>query len=369
MTELNGTIKTVTAVGSADLFSIDDTSGYAAETTGGACGSEVGAHNNTEHTEYSAEDYLMCSHGAILPTGAGFGAAFNHDGSLLAIAHLTSPYVTIYDTSDWSKVADPAILPTGTGYGAAFNHDGSLLAIAHTTSPYVTIYDTSDWSKVANPATLPTGTGYGAAFNHDGSLLAVGHSTSPYVTIYDTSDWSKVADPATPPIAAGYGAAFNHDGSVLVIAHDGTPYATIYNTTYWSRITQFSRLFGTFYSPIFDTGVVADNYYMYFEADVVVTGVGTTWDDAIPDPNIWSSIAITTTNWNEIFTTDGAPKVKTTIFYKVSIGDSWSEMPNAEILSGIVNARYFQVKIEIEDPALEISALVENFSLKVYTET
>lgn len=39
MTELNGTFQTVTAVGSDDLFSINDTSGYgSAETTGGACG-------------------------------------------------------------------------------------------------------------------------------------------------------------------------------------------------------------------------------------------------------------------------------------------------------------------------------------------
>jgi len=39
MTVLNGTYQTVSAVGSADLFSINDTSGYAAaETTGGACG-------------------------------------------------------------------------------------------------------------------------------------------------------------------------------------------------------------------------------------------------------------------------------------------------------------------------------------------
>lgn len=39
MTELNGTIQTVSAVGSVDLFSINDTSGYGtAETTGGATG-------------------------------------------------------------------------------------------------------------------------------------------------------------------------------------------------------------------------------------------------------------------------------------------------------------------------------------------
>jgi len=42
MTELNGSYQTVTAVGSVDLFSINDTSGYTTEeSTGGACASEV----------------------------------------------------------------------------------------------------------------------------------------------------------------------------------------------------------------------------------------------------------------------------------------------------------------------------------------
>jgi len=87
----------------------------------------------------------------------------------------------------WSKVANPSTLPTGTSPGVAFNHDGSLMAVAHYTSPYVTIYNTSDWSKVANPSSLPTGAGYGVAFNHDGSLMAVAHAGSPYITIYNTS--------------------------------------------------------------------------------------------------------------------------------------------------------------------------------------
>ena len=52
---------------------------------------------------------------------------------------------------------------------AHFSSSGTALsttmAVAHATSPYVTIYNTSDWSKVTNPSTLPAGTGNGVAFN------------------------------------------------------------------------------------------------------------------------------------------------------------------------------------------------------------
>ena len=83
----------------------------------------------------------------------------------MAVAHSSSPYVTIYNTSDWSKVSNPSTLPSGTGLGVTFNSDGSLMAVAHSGSPYATIYNTSDWSKVSNPSTLPPNTGIGVAFN------------------------------------------------------------------------------------------------------------------------------------------------------------------------------------------------------------
>jgi len=193
-------------------------------------------------TAYSGADYNKIADPSILPTGPGYGVAFNHDGSLMAVAHWYSPYITIYNTSDWSKVANPSVLPAGAGYGVAFNHDGSLMAVAHWDSPYITIYNTSDWSKVANPSVLPAGSGYGLAFNHDGSLLAVAHWDSPYITIYNTSDWSKIANPSVLPAGAGHDVAFNHDGSLMAVAHFSSPYITIYNTSDWSKVANPSVL-------------------------------------------------------------------------------------------------------------------------------
>ena len=84
-----------------------------------------------------------------------------------AIAHDTSPFVTIYATDGdvSTKLADPSTLPTGDGGGAAWSPDGTYLTIAHVSSPFVTIYKRSGdtFSKLANPSTLPTGTGHGAA--------------------------------------------------------------------------------------------------------------------------------------------------------------------------------------------------------------
>ncbi len=80
----------------------------------------------------------------------------------------------------------PTTLPAGNGYGCAFNHDGTRLAVAHNSSPYITIYDTTTtpYTKLSNPTTLPTGAGYGCAFNHNGTRLAVAHGGSPYITAY-----------------------------------------------------------------------------------------------------------------------------------------------------------------------------------------
>jgi hypothetical protein len=55
------------------------------------------------------------------------------------------------------------------------------MAVAHVNSPFVTIYNTSDWSKIANPSTLPTGHGTGVDFSPDGTKMAVSHFTSPYM--------------------------------------------------------------------------------------------------------------------------------------------------------------------------------------------
>jgi len=92
-----------------------------------------------------------------LPSSTANGVAISPDGSLCAVAHYNSPYLTVYNTSDWSKVTISSP-PPSTANGVAISPDGSLCAVAHSGSPYLTVYRTSDWSMVDHPfAVVPAG--------------------------------------------------------------------------------------------------------------------------------------------------------------------------------------------------------------------
>ena len=89
-----------------------------------------------------------------------------------------------------SKLALSPIALAGTAFGCAFSPDGTLLAVAHSSSPHITIYNTSTWTKLANPSVLPPNTATGCAFSPDGTLLVVTHGGFPYANIYNTSTWA-----------------------------------------------------------------------------------------------------------------------------------------------------------------------------------
>ena len=86
-----------------------------------------------------------------------------------------------------TKLADPSTLPAGDGSGAAFSPDGTYLAVANSTSPFITIYKRSGdtFVKLADPSVLPASQAQGAAFSPDGACLAVAHYNSPFITIYE----------------------------------------------------------------------------------------------------------------------------------------------------------------------------------------
>ena len=86
----------------------------------------------------------------------------------MAVAHSGYPYFTIYDKELLQKVHNNQITggnPPYNGNGVSFSADGALLAVAHDSSPYLTVYNTSDWSKVAITGGNPQSTGNGVLFS------------------------------------------------------------------------------------------------------------------------------------------------------------------------------------------------------------
>ncbi len=86
----------------------------------------------------------------------------------------------------FTKLDDPAALPTGNGMSPVFSPNGPYLAVAHYTSPFLTIYkrEGDTFTKLDGLAWPPANAGMGAAFSSDGTLLAVGHQGSPYISVY-----------------------------------------------------------------------------------------------------------------------------------------------------------------------------------------
>ena len=182
---------------------------------------------------------------SVLPSGWSYGASWSPNNRYLAVAHESTPYITIYDWSSGSpvKISDPATLPTGAGTSCAWSPDGRYLAVMHAINPCITIYDWSTGSpvKISDPATLPPdgssnypdgSTGY-VAWSPSGRYLAVAHGSSPYLTIYDWSSGApvKITNPATLPTGAASGVAWSPNGRYLAVGHSNSPYITIYD---WS---------------------------------------------------------------------------------------------------------------------------------------
>lgn len=145
------------------------------------------------------------------PNGTWFVAGGGKDTS-------TNQYIKIYLQSDWSEVSAPT-QPAGTVFDIAFSADSALCAVAHTTTPFLTVYDTSStpWTKLADVSSLPAGNGSCVSWLGS-SYLCIGHAGSPYKTIYKVSDWSKLTSPFNSAPAALGTARYSPDGTMLAVS-------------------------------------------------------------------------------------------------------------------------------------------------------
>jgi len=103
----------------------------------------------------------------------------------------------------FSSVTIDALVANAWGYGVSFNPDGTLLAVAHSFSPFITLYsvdsDTDTFTKLSAPSDLPGQNAYGCAFDKTGTYLAVIADGSSNSVVYsvDGTTLTKVADLAT----------------------------------------------------------------------------------------------------------------------------------------------------------------------------
>jgi 6-phosphogluconolactonase (cycloisomerase 2 family) len=168
------------------------------------------------------------------PAGSVNDIQASLDGKIVAVAHNTSPFMSVYSSSGGvlEKLTDPATTPTGNGQSISIHPSGKFVAVAHTTSPFVSIYSLygRTLTKITNPVTLPTGTGSAVSFSNSGGFLAVGHATSRFITVYQKSGstFTKIADPGTLPSSTVNSLAWTYDDQYLVVQTSTSPYVIVY---------------------------------------------------------------------------------------------------------------------------------------------
>lgn len=183
---------------------------------------------------------------AVVPPDSAHCCAWNSSGTMLAVGHYTSPYLTVYyyNGETFTKLANPATLPTGTVYGVAWHPNNVHLAVGMNNAPYVhvyTVYPPADGStditkQAADPATTPTGRVYDLEFSPDGRILSVGHVNSPFLSNYQyaanvgvgSPTLTKLSNPASLPSGSVGGVSWHPSGRYLSIGTSLTPYVATY---------------------------------------------------------------------------------------------------------------------------------------------
>jgi hypothetical protein len=176
--------------------------------------------------------------GALVGTqtlpGAARSVAWAPDGSAIAIAHTTTPFVSVYrwtSSGFQSQFAAPGTLPTGNARAVVWHPSGGAIAVAHTTSPFVSAYPwdptTGFGTKYANPATLPGANSVDVRFRKaSGSHLAVLWAGNPGFAVYPFTVAGgfgvKLADPGVTANQTGEGCDWSADGLILAVADGGT---------------------------------------------------------------------------------------------------------------------------------------------------
>jgi hypothetical protein len=93
--------------------------------------------------KYSGDVFIKLDDPAALPNGDAQNCSFSYDDKFLVVGSSVLDYVIIYKHigDAFMKISDLFDLPAGIVRGSAFSYNGSsYLAVAHSTSPHITIY-------------------------------------------------------------------------------------------------------------------------------------------------------------------------------------------------------------------------------------
>lgn len=209
---------------------------------------------------------------ASIPTGSTYYNSFNKDGSVFAVGHANSPFISAYAWSNGfgTKYADPSTLPTDNGRTISFTST-DIMAVCYG-SPGVIAYpfntSTGFGTKYADPSTAYD-FGLGGSFSLTENLVSlVGAPSFTILAVYQwtngTGFGSKYTNPATLPPNNTYASKFSKTTNKLAVSflNNSSPSMYVYN---WSSgfgtllSGSSTPLTGTSYANFWSNTLTSDN--------------------------------------------------------------------------------------------------------------
>lgn len=168
----------------------------------------------------------------VTMSGTGYECAFSPDDTYLAASTSTTFYVFKRSGDAFTSLSVPSI--SGRVYDMAWSSDGNHLALAHSSSPYVTILSRSGdtFTKLSDPATLPSGTVWRLCWDDDNSTIFWSSQNSPdYLkmwhlsgsTLTNGNDPVPLIHEATGNFTYARGLVFDNTTSRLIFADATSP--------------------------------------------------------------------------------------------------------------------------------------------------
>lgn len=209
----------------------------------------------------------------------------------LALAHATSPFITVYywDGGFGAKVSNPATLPPAQCNDVSFTSNGDAIIMTHNNSPYISAYPWSNsgfGTKFSDPATLATGDAQVIRIRSGNGAVMFAHSNSPFVSAYpwSTSGFgTKYSNPGTLPNGYYGDCAFDNDGDRAFVikgqAQGNLSYSFSTSTGFGSDTGQFALLAqGVSFAPNGTAFAITNHYGFSFAAYAYNSSTNTTGD-------------------------------------------------------------------------------------------
>ena len=199
---------------------------------------ETIAKGDVVESNYKSLSLTRQTQPAVVPEGNANGLSWNNDGKLLAVAHATTPFLSIFNydetTNTYTNFTDPStgasgvtspFVPPNAGNGIDFSPNGDYLAVAHISSPYCTVYRKNGASFVKLPALSGiSNNGRSVAFSADSNYLSVGTTGGFAVYARSGDTFTKIVDATLDSQGSTGGTSWSADSKYVACAFSVSPY-------------------------------------------------------------------------------------------------------------------------------------------------